>query len=132
MAPKRTTTTTTTPMIDAAIKAQIAQGVATALAKYEANRGCGNGDDSHDSRSGRRRERAARECTYSDFLKCQPLNFKGSNEVKKYVGGLPGMIHESVMASKPKTMHDAIKFATELMDQKICTFADHQGEKKEA
>nr|GEY59675.1 reverse transcriptase domain-containing protein [Tanacetum cinerariifolium] len=126
MAPKRTTITTTTPMIDAAIKAQIAQGVATALAKYEANRGCGNGDDSHDSGSGRRRERAARECTYSDFLKCQPLNFKGSNEVKKYVGGLPGMIHESVMASKPKTMQDAIEFATELVDQKIRTFADHQ------
>nr|GEX73472.1 reverse transcriptase domain-containing protein [Tanacetum cinerariifolium] len=30
------------------------QGVATALAKYEANRGSKNGDDSHDSESGRR------------------------------------------------------------------------------
>ncbi|GKB65944.1 hypothetical protein Tco_0927356 [Tanacetum coccineum] len=59
MPPKRTTTTTT-PMTDAAIKALIAQGFSTALAEYEANRGSGNGDDSHDSGSGRKTERAAR------------------------------------------------------------------------
>nr|GEW77097.1 reverse transcriptase domain-containing protein [Tanacetum cinerariifolium] len=67
---------TTTLMTDATIKALISQGVATGLAEYEANRGSGNGDDSQDSRSGRRTERAARECTYNDLLKCQPLNFK--------------------------------------------------------
>ncbi|GKF91481.1 hypothetical protein Tco_0275182, partial [Tanacetum coccineum] len=134
--------------------------------------------------------RPTRECTYSDFLKCQPLNFKGtegvvgltqwfkrmetvfhisnyavenqvkfatctllgaaltwrnshvktvghdasygmpyktlmkmttelalmcgrmfleeSDEVEKYVGRLPDMIQGSVMASKPKTMQEAI------------------------
>nr|GEU39543.1 putative reverse transcriptase domain-containing protein [Tanacetum cinerariifolium] len=36
----------------------------------------------------------------------------------------------SVMASKPKTMQEAIEFATELMDQKIRTFADRQAENK--
>nr|GEV43541.1 reverse transcriptase domain-containing protein [Tanacetum cinerariifolium] len=113
------------------------KGVADALAKIKANRTNRNGDDSHDSGTGSRRtERAARECTYSDFLKCQPRNVKGtegelalmydrmfpeeSEEVEKYVGGLSDMIHGSVMASKPKTMQDAIEFATELMDQKIC------------
>ncbi|GKF45957.1 hypothetical protein Tco_0135759, partial [Tanacetum coccineum] len=45
MPPKRTTI----PMTDVAIKALIAQGVATKLAEYEANKGSGNGDDSHDS-----------------------------------------------------------------------------------
>ncbi|GJS74932.1 hypothetical protein Tco_0724813 [Tanacetum coccineum] len=45
------------------------------------DQGSGNGDDSHDSRSGRRTEHAARECTYNDFLKCQPLNFKGTEGV---------------------------------------------------
>ncbi|GJU66441.1 hypothetical protein Tco_1252700 [Tanacetum coccineum] len=79
MPPKRTTT----PMTDVSIKALIAQGVATTLAEYEANRGSGNGDDSHDSGSGKRTERATRECTYNDFLKCQPLNFKGT---KGFVG----------------------------------------------
>ncbi|GJT25680.1 hypothetical protein Tco_0895617 [Tanacetum coccineum] len=77
MLPKRTTT----PMTDAAIKALIAQGVVDALAEYEAHRSSGNGDDSHDSRSDRRTEHATRECTYSDFLKCQPLNFKGTEGV---------------------------------------------------
>ncbi|GKF81503.1 hypothetical protein Tco_0240105, partial [Tanacetum coccineum] len=72
---------TTTPITDAAIKALIAQGVATALVEYEANRGSGNGDDSHDSRSGRRIECATRECTYSDSLKCQSLNFKSTEGV---------------------------------------------------
>ncbi|GJQ95637.1 putative reverse transcriptase domain-containing protein [Tanacetum coccineum] len=81
MAPKKrtATTTTTTPMIDAQIKALIAQGVADALTEIEANKTSRNGDDSHDSGIGSRRtKRAARECTYSDFLKCQPLNFKGT------------------------------------------------------
>nr|GEW48519.1 hypothetical protein [Tanacetum cinerariifolium] len=47
MPPKRTSI----PMTDAAIKALIVQGVATALAEYEANRGSGHGDDSPDSGS---------------------------------------------------------------------------------
>ncbi|GJR69326.1 hypothetical protein Tco_0015391 [Tanacetum coccineum] len=185
MPPKRTTT----PINDATIKQLIAQGVADALAEYEANKSSGNGDDSHDSRSGGRRTvPTARECTYSDFLKCQPINFKGtegvcsdvvefprqdcwgeikkleiemwnlkfkgtdvvsytqrfqelaliygimfpeeSDQVEKYVGGLPDMIQGSVMASKPKTMQEAIEIANDLIDQKVRTFADHQAENK--
>ncbi|GJY65925.1 reverse transcriptase domain-containing protein [Tanacetum coccineum] len=53
-----------------------------------------------------------------------------SDEIEKYVGGLPDMIHESVMASKPKTIKDAIEFANELMDQKIHTLAERQAENK--
>ncbi|GJW62263.1 hypothetical protein Tco_0111598 [Tanacetum coccineum] len=41
------------------------------------------------------------------------------DQVEKYVGGLPDTIHGSVMATKPKTMQDAIEFATELMDKQI-------------
>ncbi|GJT95995.1 putative reverse transcriptase domain-containing protein [Tanacetum coccineum] len=52
------------------------------------------------------------------------------DEVEKYVGRLPDMIHGSVMASKPKPMQDAIEFATELMDQKIRTLAERQAENK--
>ncbi|GKA16943.1 putative reverse transcriptase domain-containing protein [Tanacetum coccineum] len=44
---------------------------------------------------------------------------KESDKIKKYVGGLPDMIHGSVMTSKPKTMQDAIEFATKLMDKKV-------------
>nr|GEV87166.1 reverse transcriptase domain-containing protein [Tanacetum cinerariifolium] len=126
MAPKKTTT----PMTDAAIKQLIAQGIADALVEYEATRNSGNGDDSHDSRSGRRTKRAARECTFSDFLKFQPINFKEFDEVKKYVGGLPDMVQGSVTASKPKTMQEAIEFATDLMDQKIRIFSKRQAKNK--
>ncbi|GJS92666.1 putative reverse transcriptase domain-containing protein [Tanacetum coccineum] len=47
------------------------------------------------------------------------LKVKESDKIEKYVGGLPNMINESVMASKPKTMQDAIEFSTEPMDKKI-------------
>ncbi|GJT86419.1 hypothetical protein Tco_1068136 [Tanacetum coccineum] len=166
--------------------------VTDALAEIKANRSR-NGNDRHDSGTGIRRPvQVACECTYSDFLKCQPLNFKGtegvvgltqwfekmeynshvktithevayamtwkalkkimmdkyylrgeikklememmfpkeSDKIEKYVGGLPDMIHGIVMASNPKTMQDAIEFATELMDKKISTFAERQAENK--
>ncbi|GKA76807.1 reverse transcriptase domain-containing protein [Tanacetum coccineum] len=64
MPPKRTTT----PMIDAAIKALIAQGVATVLAEYEANRGSGNGDDSHDSGSASGNVMASKTKTMQDAI----------------------------------------------------------------
>ncbi|GJY92091.1 putative reverse transcriptase domain-containing protein [Tanacetum coccineum] len=53
-----------------------------------------------------------------------------SDKIEKYVGGLPDMIHGSVVASKPKTMQDAVEIATELMDKKIRTFAERQTESK--
>ncbi|GKA47779.1 reverse transcriptase domain-containing protein [Tanacetum coccineum] len=253
MTPKKRTTraspaktTTTTPITNAQLKALIDQGIADALATHDADRSI-NGDDSHNSGTGvRRNERATRECTYPDFMKCQPLNFKGSegiveltqwfekmetmfrisncsvenqikfsictllgsaltwwnshvrtvghdvtyamtwtdlkkrmtdkycprseikklevemwdlkvkgtdvigynqrfqelalmcvrmfpeesNKVEKYVSGLPNMLHGSVVASKPKTMQDAIEIATELMDKKIRTLVERQAENK--
>nr|GEV21366.1 hypothetical protein [Tanacetum cinerariifolium] len=179
MAPKRTTRSTAdqetvnaTTVTNAQLQAMIDQGVTAALAARDALRST-NGDDSHNSGTGvRRTERAARECTYTDFLKCQPLPFKGTegtvgheaaygmswktlmkmmtdkycprneirklemelwelkvneaDKIEKYVGGLPDMIHESVVASKPKTMQEAIEISTELMDKKIRTFAERE------
>ncbi|GJS31399.1 reverse transcriptase domain-containing protein [Tanacetum coccineum] len=63
-------------------------------------------------------------------LKCDRMFLEESDEIEKYVGGLPDMIYGSVMASKPKTMQDAIEFATELMDKKISTLAECQAENK--
>nr|GEU85467.1 putative reverse transcriptase domain-containing protein [Tanacetum cinerariifolium] len=249
MAPRRTTRSTAyqetvnaTTVTNAQLQAMIDQGVTAALAARDALRST-NGDDSHNSGTGvRRTERAARECTYTDFLKCQPLPFKGtegvaslsqwckrmesvfhisncaaknqvkfatcilhsvaltwwnthvqtvgheaaygmtwktlmkmmtekycpqneirklemehwelkvkgtdlasytqrfqelallcgrmfseeSDKIEKYVGGLPDMIHGSVVASKPKTMQEAIEIATELMDKKIRTFVERK------
>ncbi|GJR98120.1 reverse transcriptase domain-containing protein [Tanacetum coccineum] len=214
------TTTNTTSVTNAQLQAMIDQGVTAALAARDANRST-NGEDSHNSGTGvRRTERVARECTYQDFMKCQPLYFKGTegvveltqwfermetvfrisncsmenqtkfstctllasaltwwnshvmtvghdvayamtwtdlrkkmtdkycprNEMKKletelmfpeesdkierYVSVLPDMIHGNIIASWPKTIQEAVKMDTKLMDKKISTFAEHQAENK--
>ncbi|GKA50758.1 putative reverse transcriptase domain-containing protein [Tanacetum coccineum] len=53
-----------------------------------------------------------------------------SDKIEKYVGGLPDMIHGSVVASKPKTMQEATEMAIEVMDKRIRTFVDRQTENK--
>nr|GEZ42196.1 putative reverse transcriptase domain, ribonuclease H-like domain, aspartic peptidase domain protein [Tanacetum cinerariifolium] len=59
-------------------------------------------------------------------LLCGRMFSEESNKIEKYIGGLPDMIHGSVVASKPKTMQVAIEIATELMDKKIRTFAKRE------
>ncbi|GKF07435.1 hypothetical protein Tco_0041659, partial [Tanacetum coccineum] len=112
MPPKRrttTTSTTTTPMIDAQIKALIARGVANALAECDLDRSR-NDDDNHDSGGDeRRRMPVARECTYTDFLKCQPLNFKGTEGVVSLTQWLEKM--ESVFHISNCTITCQVKFA---------------------
>nr|GFB46161.1 hypothetical protein [Tanacetum cinerariifolium] len=171
MAPRRTTrsnadqeTINATTVTNAQLQAMIDQGVTAALAAHDALRST-NGDDSHNFRTGvRRTERATRECTYTDFLKCQPLPFKGikgvaslsqwceriesvfyisncaaENQVKFATCTLHSVAltwwnthvqtvgHEAAyVASKPKTMQEAIEIATELMDKKIRTFAERE------
>nr|GEV41294.1 putative reverse transcriptase domain-containing protein [Tanacetum cinerariifolium] len=56
-------------------------GIAKAFAARDADINT-NGNDSHVSRTGARRsEQITRECTYPDFMKCKPLNFKGTEGV---------------------------------------------------
>ncbi|GKF58619.1 hypothetical protein Tco_0172156, partial [Tanacetum coccineum] len=63
-------------------------------------------------------------------LLCVRMLPEESDKVERYVGGLPDMIHGNMVASKPKTMQEAIEMATELMDKKIRTFAERQAENK--
>ncbi|GJR65050.1 reverse transcriptase domain-containing protein [Tanacetum coccineum] len=63
-------------------------------------------------------------------LLCVRIFPEESDKVKRYVGGLPDMIYRSVVTSKPKTMQEATKMATELMDKKISTLAELQAENK--
>ncbi|GKE19084.1 hypothetical protein Tco_1426661 [Tanacetum coccineum] len=114
-----TTTATTTPVTDKQLKILIAQGVADVLAERDATKSR-NGKDSHDSRTGVRRQAP---------LACEMFP-EESDKIERYVGGLPDMIYRSVMASKPKTMQDVIEFTIELMDKKIITFAERQAENK--
>ncbi|GKD67730.1 hypothetical protein Tco_1321820, partial [Tanacetum coccineum] len=41
----------------------------------------GNGGNGNPNENGRCDRPVARECTYHDFMKCQPLNFKGTEGV---------------------------------------------------
>nr|GFB79651.1 hypothetical protein [Tanacetum cinerariifolium] len=77
------TATSTTPITAPAIRVLIAQGVADALAEQEIQRNTNlNGDGSQGSGSGITRPvPPTRECTYSDFHKCQPLNFNDTEGV---------------------------------------------------
>ncbi|GKE85779.1 hypothetical protein Tco_1559521, partial [Tanacetum coccineum] len=107
--PATATATTTTLMTDAAIRALIAQGVANALVG-QTNPSL-NDDGSQGSRSGITRPvRPTRECTYSDFLKCQPLNFKGTEGVVGLTQWFERM--ESVFYISNCAIENQVKFAT--------------------
>ncbi|GJT58139.1 RNA polymerase beta subunit, chloroplastic [Tanacetum coccineum] len=108
-------------MTHATIKQLIAQGVADALAEYEETRNSGNGNDSHDLGSGKRKERATRECTYSDFLKCEPLKFKGTKETVSHEAayGMTWKILKKMMNDKYCPRGEIKKLEIELWNLKV-------------
>nr|GEW29565.1 reverse transcriptase domain-containing protein [Tanacetum cinerariifolium] len=53
-----------------------------------------------------------------------------SDEIERYIGGLPEMIRGNVMSYEPKSMQKAIEFANNQMDQKLFGIAKRSGEKK--
>ncbi|GJV48579.1 putative reverse transcriptase domain-containing protein [Tanacetum coccineum] len=63
-------------------------------------------------------------------LMCGRIFHEESDEVEKYVGGLPDMIRGNVMSYQPKTMEKAIEFANDQMDQKVLTIAKIQAKQK--
>ncbi|GJU78162.1 putative reverse transcriptase domain-containing protein [Tanacetum coccineum] len=124
MAPKRATRSTrvppvtpapnatTTTVTEAQLQALINQGVAAAMAEAEASR-VRNGYDSNGSVP--RPAQAARECSYSEFLKCKPLDFKGTEGVVGLTRWFEKM--ESVFSISNCTATSQVKFAT-------CTLQD--------
>nr|GEZ29909.1 hypothetical protein [Tanacetum cinerariifolium] len=106
--PNQAPSTTTTTVTNAQLQAMIDQGANTALAARDANR---TGDDSHTSGTGvRRTERVTRECTYQDFMKCQPLYFKGIEGVVELTQWFERM--ETVFRISNCLAENQIKFAT--------------------
>ncbi|GJY04469.1 reverse transcriptase domain-containing protein [Tanacetum coccineum] len=63
-------------------------------------------------------------------LLCVMMFPKESDKIERYVGGLHNMIHGNIIASKPKTMQEAVEMATELMDKKVSTITERQAENK--
>ncbi|GKC50297.1 putative reverse transcriptase domain-containing protein [Tanacetum coccineum] len=70
-----------------------------------------NGDGSHSSdRNNRRPVQTARPCYYADFMKCQPLNFKGTEGVVGLTQWIEKM--ESVFHISGCAIENQVKFAT--------------------
>ncbi|GJX49542.1 hypothetical protein Tco_0276387 [Tanacetum coccineum] len=104
--------TTTTTVTKAQLQALINQGVAAAMAEAEASR-VRNGYDSNGSVP--RPAQAARACSYSEFLKCKPLDFKGTEGVVGLTRWFKKM--ESVFSISNCLATSQVKFAT-------CTLQD--------
>ncbi|GJS18638.1 putative reverse transcriptase domain-containing protein [Tanacetum coccineum] len=70
------------------------------------------------------------QCFQELALLCVRMFPEESDKIERYVGRLPDMIHGNIVASKPKTMQEAIEIATELMDKKVITIAERHAENK--
>nr|GEU93055.1 putative ribonuclease H-like domain-containing protein [Tanacetum cinerariifolium] len=153
----RTMINTRSGMMPTAIEKMINQRVVEALEAHEANRNIrlgndndeggngdgdingirgGNGNGNHNKNDKDARP-VVRECTYQDFMKCQPLNFKETkgvvratmlctkmvpkeeDRVEKFIGRLPDNIQGNVIAAEPTRLQDAICVTNNLMDQKL-------------
>ncbi|GJU19903.1 hypothetical protein Tco_1153245 [Tanacetum coccineum] len=102
------------------LQEMIDQGVTAALAARDADRNT-NDDDSHNSETGvRRTKQTARECTYTDFLKCQPLNFKGTEGVAGLSQWFQRM--ESVFHISNCTVENQVKFSTCTLHSVVLTW----------
>ncbi|GJT69956.1 putative reverse transcriptase domain-containing protein [Tanacetum coccineum] len=63
-------------------------------------------------------------------LMCGRMFPEESDEVEKYVGGLPDLIRVNVMSYRPQTMEEAIEFANDQIDQKLLTITERKAEQK--
>ncbi|GJR62459.1 hypothetical protein Tco_1504621 [Tanacetum coccineum] len=90
----------------------------------------GNGRNGNLNENNRDARSVARECTYQDFMKCQPFNFKEEDRVEKFIGGIPDNIQWNVIAAEPTRLQDVVRIANNLIDQKLKGYAMKNAENK--
>ncbi|GKF66048.1 hypothetical protein Tco_0192565 [Tanacetum coccineum] len=69
----------------------------------------GNGGNVNSNENGRGDRPVARECTYQDFMKCQPLNFKGTKgvvDLLRWFGKMETVFHISNCPEKSQVKYD--------------------------
>ncbi|GJU93386.1 putative reverse transcriptase domain-containing protein [Tanacetum coccineum] len=119
------TTTPTTTVTDAQLQALIDRGLAAALAEHDASRSR-DGDNSHGSGTdGKRQVPTQRECTYTDFLKCQPMNFKGTEGVVGLTQWVEKM--ESVFLISNCAITSQVKYASCTLQGSALTWWNSHG-----
>nr|GEY94314.1 hypothetical protein [Tanacetum cinerariifolium] len=128
-----TTTTPTTTITNAQLHALIDRGIAAALAERDADRSRNGSSltwwNSHIRAVGQDVAYAMPWATLKRMI-IYKYRLRESSKVERYIGSLPDMIRGSVKASKPQSMHEAIKFATKMMDKKMLTHVEYQAEHK--
>ncbi|GKD58312.1 putative reverse transcriptase domain-containing protein [Tanacetum coccineum] len=70
------------------------------------------------------------ECFQELALICTKFVANETEKVDKYISGLPDNIYGNVKSARPKTLDETIELANDLMDQKLCTYAERQSDKK--
>ncbi|GJT67011.1 putative reverse transcriptase domain-containing protein [Tanacetum coccineum] len=138
----------------ATIEQLITQRVTKAVAAYEANQNNQNGNGNPNVNVGGVVP-VARECTYQDFMKCHPINFKGTERVDSaltwwnshkrtirtdaaYAMTWKALIKLMTEVYCPRNeiqkmeteLQDAIQIANNLMDQKLKGYAVKDAENK--
>ncbi|GKE22549.1 hypothetical protein Tco_1434061, partial [Tanacetum coccineum] len=104
MPPKRTSTFEAPAMTQAAIKKLVANSVSAALEAQAANMANINNTTSP------RETHVARQCSYKEFMSCQPINFKGKESVVGLIRWFERT--ESVFSRSNYTEDCKVKFAT--------------------
>nr|GEZ07505.1 hypothetical protein [Tanacetum cinerariifolium] len=61
---------------------------------------------------------------------CTKMVLEEEDQVKKFIGGHPDNIHGNVIAAEPMRLQDAVRIATNLMDQKLKGYAVKNAENK--
>nr|GEW92435.1 hypothetical protein [Tanacetum cinerariifolium] len=144
----RTITNTRSRMTPIAIKEMINRRVTKALEAHEVNKnlihengnrngnggnggnensngGNGNGNGGNMNGDGRGDMPVAHECTYQDFMKCQPLNFKGTKGVVGLLRWCEKMEIVFHISNCPERYH--VKYATcTLLDSALTWWKSHK------
>ncbi|GKD85731.1 hypothetical protein Tco_1356885, partial [Tanacetum coccineum] len=68
--------------------------------------------------------------TWELTLICTKVVANETEKVDKYINGLPDNIYGNVKSARPKTLDETIELANDLMDQKLCTYAERQSDNK--
>ncbi|GJY88235.1 hypothetical protein Tco_0502863 [Tanacetum coccineum] len=119
MSPKRTSTSTTPTMSQAAIKKLVVDSVAASL---EAQAATMENTDNTTRNTGPRETPVARKCSYKEFMSCQPFNSKGTE-------GAVGLIRrfertESVFSRSNYTEDCKVKFATGTLTEEALSWCN--------
>ncbi|GJS99186.1 hypothetical protein Tco_0820356 [Tanacetum coccineum] len=107
MPPKRTSTSASPAMTQAAIKKLVADSVSTTL---EAQAATMENADNTNRNTEEREAPVARKCSYKEFMGCQPINFKGSEGAVRLIRWF--VRTESMFSRSNYTEDCKVKFAT--------------------